>query len=165
MFYERIFRELNNKQIRYLVIGGVAVNIHGYARATGDLDIVISFAEENLDRFVALMQELGFKPTIPVKIEDLCDPEKVGKWKAEKHMKVFPVFNPENELEHIDIMIENYIDFDAAYERRVLVTALDINIPVMSINDLIETKKIAGRKRDEIDIKALEKIKELKNER
>jgi len=36
---------------------------------------------------------------------------------------------------------------------------------VISVDDLIELKKIAGRKRDEIDISALEKIRELKNER
>ena len=61
-------------------------------------------------------------------------------------------------------MIENHIDFDTAYEKRERVTASNIEIPVISINDLIELKKIAGRKRDEIDILALQKIKELKNE-
>jgi hypothetical protein len=166
MFYERIFRELHKKKIRYLVIGGIAVNIHGYSRATGDLDIMISFDKTNLDGFIALLLELGFKPRIPVKIEELGDPEKVDKWKKEKHMKVFSVYNPANELENIDIMVENYIDFDAAYEKREHVTtASNIGIPVISINDLIELKKIAGRKRDEIDILALQKIKELINER
>lgn len=165
MFYERIFKELQKNDIRYLVIGGIAVNIHGYSRATGDLDIMISFDESNLDAFIALLLELGFKPKMPVKIEDLGDPEKVGKWKKEKHMKVFSVYNPANELEHIDIMTENYIDFDDAYKKRESVTAGNIEISVISIDDLIELKKIAGRKRDEIDILALQKIKELKNEK
>lgn len=165
MFYERVFKELQKKGIKYLVIGGIAVNIHGYSRATGDLDIMISFDKENLDGFIALLRELGFKPRIPVRLEELGDPEKVDKWKKEKHMKIFSVYNPANELENIDIMIENYIDFNAAYEKRERVTASNIEIPVISINDLIELKKIAGRKRDEIDILALQKIKELKNER
>jgi hypothetical protein len=164
MFYERIFRELQKKEIRYLVIGGIAVNIFGYSRATGDLDIMISFDKDNLDGFIALLLELGFKPRIPVKIEEIGDSEKIDKWKKEKHMKVFSVYNPANELENIDIMIENYIDFDTAYKRRERVTASNIEIPVISIDDLIELKKIAGRKRDEIDILALQKIKELKNE-
>ena len=92
MFYERIFRELRKKEIRYLVIGGIAVNIHGYSRATGDLDIMISFDKGNLDEFIALLQELGFKPRIPVRVEEFGDPEKVDKWKKEKHMKVFSVY-------------------------------------------------------------------------
>ena len=50
MFYERIFRELANRNIKYLVIGGIAVNIHGYSRATGDLDIMLSLEKDNLER-------------------------------------------------------------------------------------------------------------------
>ncbi len=163
MFYERIFRELAEQKIRYLVIGGIAVNIHGYSRATGDLDIMLSFEKENLERFIELIATLGFVPKIPVKIEELKDPEKVEAWKKEKHLKVFSVYNPQNELEHIDIMVENYIDFGSAYDNREVVTAKGIEISVISIDDLIELKRIAGRKRDEIDIKALQKIKEIKN--
>lgn len=163
MFYENIFRELDLRKIRYLVIGGIAVNIHGYARATGDLDIMVSFVNDNIKKFIELVKILGFNPKIPVKIEELGDPLKIERWKAEKHLKVFSVYNPKNELEHIDIMIENYIDFDKAYKRREIVEAKDIEISVISIDDLIELKKMAGRKRDEIDIEALEKIKEIKD--
>ena len=163
MFYERTFRELALRKIKYLVIGGIAVNIHGYSRATGDLDIMISFEIENLKEFIGLVNALGFIPKIPVKIKELADPEKVESWKKEKHLKVFSIYNPQNELEHIDIMIENYIDFDIAYSNREVVSAKGTEISVISIDDLIELKKMAGRKRDELDIKALQKIKEIKN--
>jgi len=164
MFYERVFRELHQRKIRYLVIGGIAVNIHGYPRATGDLDIMLSFEKGNIREFISLVKALGFKPKIPVEIDELADPEKIEMWKKEKHMKVFSVYNPQNELEHIDVMVENYINFDRAYENREVVTPRDIEIPVISIDDLIKLKKMAGRKRDEIDIVALQKIKEIKNE-
>ena len=163
MFYERIFRELANQKIRYLVIGGIAVNIHGYSRATGDLDIMLSLEKDNLEKLIELLKTLDFIPRIPVKIEELKDPEKVKTWKKEKNLKVFSVYNPDNELEHIDIMVENYIDFGSAYNNREVVTAKGIEISVISIDDLIELKKIAGRKRDEMDIEALKKIKEIKN--
>jgi hypothetical protein len=164
MFYERIFRELDQRKIRYLVIGGIAVNIHGYSRATGDLDIMLSFETENVKKFIDLVNALGYKPKIPVKIEELADPEKVEIWKKEKHMEVFSVYNTQNNLEHMDVMVENYIDFEAAYERREVVFARDIEISVSSIDDLIDLKKRASRRRDEIDIEALEKIKEIRNE-
>ena len=48
MLYEKIFRELAQRKIKYMVIGGIAVNIHGYSRATGDLDIMLSFEDDNL---------------------------------------------------------------------------------------------------------------------
>ncbi|MFC1866909.1 hypothetical protein ACFL0H_02065 [Thermodesulfobacteriota bacterium] len=164
MLYERIFRELAQRKIRYMVIGGIAVNIHGYSRATGDLDIMLSFESDNIKQFIELVNSLGLRPKIPVKIEELDDREKVEEWKKEKHLKVFSVYNPQNEMEHIDIMIENYIDFDSTYTNREIVSARDIEISVISIDDLIKLKKIAGRKRDEIDIQALQKIKEIKNE-
>jgi hypothetical protein len=165
MFYENIFRRLHEKKIRYLVIGGIAVNIHGYPRATGDLDIMLSFGENNIREFIDLIKGLGFIPRIPVKLEELSDNKKIEAWKKEKNMKVFSVYNPLNELEHIDIMVEDYIDFEQAFKNRVIVTAKGIEISVISIDDLIELKKIAGRKRDEIDISALEKIREIKNAR
>ncbi|SPD71796.1 conserved hypothetical protein [uncultured Desulfobacterium sp.] len=164
MLYEQIFGQLAQRKVRYLVIGGIAVNIHGYPRATGDLDIMISLERDNINEFITLVKDLGFSPRIPVKIEEFGDPEKVEMWKKEKQLKVFSVYNPQNEFEHIDVMVENYIDFDSAYSRREVVSARGIDIPVMDIDDLIELKRIAGRKRDEIDIKALQKIKEIKNE-
>ncbi len=164
MFYERIFRELAERHIRYLVVGGIAVNIHGYSRATGDLDIMLSFESDNVKKFIELVKNLGFVPRIPVKIEELNDPEKVERWKKEKHLKVFSIYNPKNEMENMDIMIENFIDFEDAFNNREVVSARDIEISVISIDDLIGLKKIAGRKRDELDIQALQKIKEIKNE-
>lgn len=163
MFYERVFKELAIRKIRYLVIGGIAVNIYGYFRATGDLDLMLSLETENLKEFIKLVHTLGFVPRIPVRIEELKDPKKVEAWKKEKHLKVFSVYNPKNEIEHIDIMIENYIDFVSAYKNREVFTAKDIEISVISIDDLIKLKRIAGRKRDEIDIEALRKIKEIRN--
>ena len=119
---------------------------------------------DNVKVFIELIKELGFIPRMPVEIEELGEPEKIEAWKKEKNLKVFSVYNPQNVTENIDIMLENYIDFDNAYKNREIVTARGIDISVIAIDDLIELKRIAGRKRDEIDINALQKIKEIKNE-
>lgn len=58
--YRAIFQALNDANIRYLVVGGVAVNLHGYSRYTGDLDIVMTLDAENLARMDKLMQEKGY---------------------------------------------------------------------------------------------------------
>jgi hypothetical protein len=164
VFYESVFLELDQRNIRYLVIGGIAVNLHGFSRATGDLDIMLSFDRENLEKFIDMINSLEFKPRAPVKIEELGDPIKVQMWEDEKNMKVFSVYNPLNVMEQVDIMIEDYIDFERAYDNREVLTAKNIRIPVISIDDLITLKEKAGRERDKIDIKALRKIKELKSE-
>lgn len=164
MLFERIFRELNAKNVKYMVIGGLAVNLHGFARATGDLDIIISFDKENVGNFIEAIKILQYKPRVPVNIEELADQDMRTSWIKEKNMKVFSVFNPQNPMELLDVVLENDIDFETAYQNMELLTAGDIKIPVISIDDLIKLKQIAGRERDNLDIRALKKIKELKDE-
>lgn len=165
MLYQKFFERLNDEQIEYLVVGGIAVNLYGYIRATMDLDILLMLDNSNTSKFVKITKELGYKPRIPVNIEDLCDPAKRREWVSEKNMKVFSVYNPENEMEHIDVLIDCKIDFLKAFGRREIVQASRLEINLINIDDLIKLKEIAGRERDKIDIKALLKIKELKNEK
>jgi hypothetical protein len=165
MFYLKIFKELNKSGVKYLVIGGIAVNLHGYDRLTGDIDIMISFNRENVDRFISFSESLGFKPKVPVNIKDIADEKKRKSWIEEKNAKVFTIYNPENMFECIDVMIMEYIDFEAAYKNAEYAQAGELRIPLVSIDDLIKLKKIAGRERDKTDIRALQTIKELRNEK
>jgi len=155
-----MFRLLDEHQVKYLVIGGLAVNLHGYDRVTGDLDIIVSFEKENLEALVAAIKSLGWRSRLPVPLEAFADSDKRKSWIEEKGMRVFTVYNPRNEAEHLDIMTENYLDFKKAYRGKKVVSAGGVPIPLVSIPDLIRLKKIAGRGRDKIDIGALEKIQE-----
>jgi len=116
MFYERILRELSKQKVKYLVIGGVAVNLRGYFRATGDLDIFISLDKSNLKKFIVAVKSLGLKPRIPVPLEDFQDEAKRRKWITEKGLKVFSLFNPRDPLEAMDVMILSPVSFDKAYK-------------------------------------------------
>ena len=165
MLFEAIFKELDRRRIRYLVIGGIAVNLHGFARATGDLDIMLWLEEENLEKFVDMVKFLRMKPRAPVPLESFLDPQQRSKWIKEKGMKVFTVYNPKKEIEHIDVLLEKYISFERAYKNREVISAGGIKISLLSIPDLIKLKKIAGRERDKIDIQALKQIMEIKNEK
>ena len=165
MLYERFFRVLNAEKLNYLVAGGIAVNLHGFARATGDLDILISMTDEHVKKFVRAVKKLGLVPRIPVKIEDFADPKMRNEWARKKNMKVFSVYNPDNPMEHVDVMIHEVVDFDQAYENRVVMHARDLEIPVVGISDLVKMKKAAGRERDLIDIKALERLERIKDEK
>lgn len=163
MFFENIFRQLEKRKIRYLVIGGVAVNLHGYSRMTADLDVLLSMDKRNLGKFVQMVKFLGWKPRVPVAIEELLSPRKRKNWIQEKNMKVFTVYNPEKEMEEIDILIQGAIDFKNAYKKRVEYAEGDLKVSVVSIPDLIRLKKIAGRKLDLFDIETLNKIRDLKD--
>ena len=73
MFFERLFKRLNAAKVKYLVIGGVAVNLHGYSRVTVDLDILISLEPSNVRRFVDMIKRLGWKPRVTVDVEAFTD--------------------------------------------------------------------------------------------
>ena len=165
MLYKDILQKLEQEDFQYLVVGGIAVNLHGYTRATGDLDILIMLNEENIRKFVSVIKSLNYKPKIPVELNDFISDDNRKQWIEQKNMKVFSVYNPENEFEHVDILIEHSLDFEEAYNKKVNYKIEDINIPVISIPDLIELKEKANRIIDRNDILALKKIMRLQGER
>ena len=154
---------MNEYGLPYLVIGGIAVNLHGYIRSTLDLDLVILLDNNNTNIFVRIVEELGFKPVVPVSIQDFTNPEKRREWLNCRNMQAFSVQNPNNPIEHIDVLIDDKIDFNKLYSRRIIADCGVLKISLVSLEDLIELKKASSRPRDLIDIKALERIKELKN--
>lgn len=162
MLYKDIFQRLQEENFEYLVVGGIAVNLHGYVRATVDLDIMILLSEENIKKFVKVIKSMGYKPKVPVELEDFISKENRKKWVEEKNMKVFSVYNPKNESEHVDILVQHNLDFLEAYKKRVVYDVESINIPVASIPDLVKLKELADRVIDRSDILALKKIMKLK---
>ena len=162
MFYERILKGLQQYKVRYLIVGGLAVNLHGYDRITADLDIILSMTDTNIKKFVIVAKKLNMKPRIPVPIEDFAVKSLRREWIKEKNMKAFLISNPENAAEHLDVIIEHPINFTKAYRRRIKINAGNLRMPLIGIDDLIRMKTFAGRQKDLIDIEALKRIKELK---
>ncbi len=161
MFYERILRELAKRKIKYLIVGGVAVNLQGFFRATGDLDIFLSLDRSNLKKFIEAVKSLGLQPRIPVPLEDLQDEGKRKKWISEKGLKVFSLFNPRDPFETTDVMLLSPISFDKAYKSREKFSLGDFKINVISVKDLLVMKKHAGRDKDKMDIRELNRILEI----
>lgn len=155
--YKSIFQALHRANVRYLVAGGVAVNLHQVIRATMDLDLIVHLERDNVVRFVAVMGELGFIPRVPVKPEDFADEKIRESWIEEKNMVVFSFINPTNPLEVIDVFVREPKPFSDLYEHHQAVKAFEMTIPVLSLEDLIALKKEAGREKDFYDIKLLEK--------
>jgi len=160
LFYEDIFKKLQEKKVRYLTIGGVAVNLYNIQRTTGDVDLMLDMEKENVLKFVSVMEELGLKPKVPVNPKDLANPKKVKEWQKEKNMKVFSFIHCENPYILIDIMTSNLLKFDDSYKNRKIKKGWGINISVISKKDLIKLKRIAGRAQDLSDIEALNKFAE-----
>ena len=158
--FESLFSALNKAKVRYLVVGGIAVNLYGIERATADIDLVVDLEENNLNRFIAVMKELNFKPKIPVRLEDFMKKEIRESWIREKGMTVFSLFDPKNPFFLLDIFVEMPFNFDVVYEEKEEIHAEKTIIPVVPIKYLIEMKEKVGRPQDIADVFYLRKIRE-----
>jgi predicted nucleotidyltransferase len=159
MYYEEVFKALEENKVRYLVVGGVALVLHGVVRLTGDLDLMIDLETANVELFLKTMTLIGYKPKLPVKAAEFADPQKRASWITEKSMKVFPFIHEKDDYKIIDVFPENPIPFSKAYGDRQKITAGKLNIAVISFDDLIALKTLSGREQDKKDIEMLREIK------
>lgn len=158
---QKIFEMLNRREVRYLLAGGLAVAAHGYLRFTADVDLVLDLEQDNLKAAVRVFTSLGYRPRAPVALEDFADPEKRRKWIIEKGMTVFSLWSPEHPATEIDIFAEEPLPFQEAYERRVCLTVAEgIVACVISLDDLLDLKRRAGRAMDLADIEKLIAVRE-----
>jgi hypothetical protein len=156
--FKGLFSSLNQATVRYMVAGGIAVNLYGIERATADLDIVLELEKGNLSRFIKVAQKLSLKPKIPVKLDDFVDPEKRKSWRMDKGMMVFSLYDPKNPFFLIDIFTEMPFDFDEVYRQRKKIKFENIIIPVVPIRELIAMKEKSDRPQDRADVFYLKKI-------
>ncbi|MEO7623148.1 MAG: hypothetical protein ABIS30_08775, partial [Gallionella sp.] len=89
MFYVDLFSALNRHEVDYLLIGGLAVSLHGVERATMDVDITVAMNPDNLSALIDAAQELKLTPMLPVPLESLRDLELLRQWHAERHLEAF----------------------------------------------------------------------------
>lgn len=145
MYCEEVYRALNKNRIKYLVIGGIAVNLHGLMRLTRDLDLMIDLSEDNLDKFIKVIESLGYETKVP-------------KTKWEK-LTAIAFTNKTDETKRVDIFLKNPIDFKRAYKRRKVFNVEGMRISCVSLDDLMKLKSKSERVRDWADLGFLEKVK------
>lgn len=155
----QIFAALNDAQVDYVVVGGLAVILHGYLRATADLDLAIGLAPDNAHRAMQALSAIGLRPRLPVAIEDFADPEKRAQW-TQRNMLVLPLWDPNNPLRSVDVFIGEPIAFDHLLRDAVRKDLDETSVLVASIDHLIEMKEGAGRSRDLEDIEKLRQIRD-----
>ena len=159
--FEKVFRELNKTKVDYLVVGGVAVNLYGYVRFTGDLDLLVLLNEKNIQKMDKVMKKLGYYPRLPVSIYELGKKEKVKEWFKKKNLKAFTFMPPQHNPLEIDIIIEESLKFDIIAKNKIVKQIEKVRIPVVSVEQLLKMKRKAGRPNDIQDIKALLALKGL----
>jgi len=161
IFYEEILRSFQREEVKYLLVGGFAVNLLGSMRSTADLDILVELSDDNLRKIVSILVKHGYRVKQPVDPMKIAEREIRKDWIENKHMKALN-FYKEDELKEVDIIIESPVSFEEARESSIPMKIDDLVLPVISIDKLIKMKQRTGRTIDRLDIEELEKIKKLK---
>jgi hypothetical protein len=145
------WKALQENNVQYIMVGGYAINLHGFQRFTGDMDIWLKDTLENRIqlRKAFISCEMGDYPMI-------------------EHMQFvtgWTEFNLNNGLS-LDILIdmkglEGYT-FDECLQMASVAEIENVSVPFLHINQLIENKKVVNRLKDQIDVAALEQIRKLR---
>jgi len=162
--FDTIFRALEESGVRYVVVGGIAVNLHGYQRFTKDVDIVIELIPEKALKALKALQSIGYSPRLPVALADFVNPEIRKSWIRDKGMLVFQLYN-EQIHQTVDIFADYPMDFEQLCRDAVPIQLGSASPRIASIDHLIEMKQGAGRPQDLVDIDMLNKLKVLIAER
>jgi hypothetical protein len=163
---EAVVAALNAAEVRYLIVGGLAVNAHGYLRATRDLDLVIQLESANLRRGLECLFEIGYRLAIPVSVEDFADASKREAWRVEKGMIVLKLWSDDHRRTPVDVFVYEPFDFSKEFEKACL-SELQPGIfaRIVSLEALIEMKLVANRPHDLMDIEELRRVERLNNEK
>jgi hypothetical protein len=133
---------LNSAGVKYLVVGGYAVNFHGHYRATDDLDVWIAVSPENAHRVSQVMRSFGGFSASTVPPSMFLQPRKAF------------IFG--REPTRIDVLTgPSGVDFDECYSRRVDGILDGVKVSVISLDDLKANKRAAGRTKDIGDLENL----------
>lgn len=153
-----ILAALAEANIDYVVVGGLAVILHGHLRATRDLDLVIGLDRANCERAIAALAATGLRPRLPVRFEDLADSEIRADWFLRRNMIVLQLWDPSNELRSVDVFVREPIAIAELMADAVIKHVDGVPIVVASIRHLVRMKEAAARPQDLDDIAALREI-------
>lgn len=156
--FEPLFVALESANARYVVVGGVATVLHGYARFTADVDLVLDFDPVALLPTLAALEGTGLKPRAPVALRDFADPVRRREWAEEKGLTVFSLWDPSDPMREVDLFVDHPIEFGDLWRDSKRVALRSCHVRIASISHLITMKRLANRLEDQIDIEALEVI-------
>lgn len=154
-----LLQTLSGEQVKYVLVGGLAVQLHGFLRSTFDIDLVLSMDDENLSRFIGVAKQYGLIPTIPVPIDELRNVSQIDQWHREKGMLAFALREPQIGGSVVDILVRPEVPFETLMANAIAGELFTRKVWIASIDDLLTMKRIANRPKDQLDIVALEKIK------
>jgi predicted nucleotidyltransferase len=140
---KEFFRLLNKNNVEYVIVGGYAVAFHGFVRATKDIDILFLATPENIRRLMAALVAFGI-------VESLLNPDDFS-----EPGRILRIGSPPMMIELINAI--GGVSFKEVWNNRVSGHYDDIEVPFISREHLLISKKYANRSQDIRDIEELQK--------
>ena len=144
--FEKLLVDLARSGIDFAVVGGVAVSLNGFVRATDDLDIIISDAPQNVKRLLEELAKWGEGFARELKVEDFIPQEGSIRIMEEFDLDIFTRMRGKS-LEEFRPRL------------RYLETGV-VRIPFLAPEDLIFLKQTSWREKDQIDVSTLKRLLE-----
>lgn len=136
-------KALNAADVKYILVGGYAVILHGYERVTGDMDIWVESTDDNYVRLCEAFNAFGM-PVFDMSLENFLDTEK------------FDVFRFGRKPVAIDIMTKlKGLAFKEAFEKSEIRNIDNISLRLVHYHHLVLAKQQAGRNKDLNDLENL----------
>jgi predicted nucleotidyltransferase len=139
--FQTLFKSLNDHEVKYLVVGGLAAAIHGVPRASFDMDISIEATKQNAERLLDALRDAGFESANMTTAEDLL----------RYQITIF------RDYVRLDVLTSTTgMNFDEAWKRREVMTYQGVPFYMVARDDFLRAKRTAGRNKDLEDVRALE---------
>jgi hypothetical protein len=155
LLYE-IIDEFDRDHLKYAIVGGYALALHGLVRATVDVDIVLSLKLDDFEKAEALLLKIGLQSRLPIRAQDIIKMR--TEYIKNRNLIAWSFVDYKNPARQVDILINQ--DLRKTDTQNVSVGTRKIR--VASLKELLKMKTASGRPQDLIDI---ENIKEKLNEK
>ncbi len=139
--FKEFIQSLNNNRVRYLIIGGYAVALHGYPRYTKDLDIWIEPTPANAVKMVKALEQFGFG-SLALQADDFLTPD-----------QIIQLGYPPNRIDLITT--PPGVEFESCYVSRIQVEIDETSVNFIDLKNLKKNKQAAGRLQDLADLENL----------
>ena len=139
--FKEFLQSLNDNQVRYLIVGGYAVALHGHPRYTKDIDIWLWLDTKNAQKTVQALNEFGFA-SLNLKPDDFLDSG-----------IIIQLGYPPNRIDILNSL--SGVDFETCYPTHIEVQVDGISLPFIDIENLKKNKRASGRLQDLADVENL----------
>jgi hypothetical protein len=139
--FKEFIQSLNDNDVRYLVVGGYAVALHGYPRYTKDIDIWIDSSQDNAVKLLYALEQFGFG-SVGLKVDDFLEAD-----------QIIQLGYPPNRIDLLTSLAG--VCFEECYGSKIEVTIEDVAVSFIDIDNLKKNKRVSGRLQDLADVENL----------